>query len=42
MKAVQGIMKRLQLELHPEKSRLVNLNETGFDFLGFHFHKVQS
>ena len=42
MKAVQGIMKRLKLELHPEKSKLVNLNEAGFDFLGFHFHKVQS
>ncbi|MBF0548632.1 MAG: group II intron reverse transcriptase/maturase [Candidatus Riflebacteria bacterium] len=42
MKAIQGILKRLKLELHPEKSGIVNLNEAGFDFLGFHFHKGQS
>ena len=42
MKAIQGILVRLKLELHPGKSGIVNLNESGFDFLGFHFHKVRS
>lgn len=40
--AVRGIMKRLHLELHPEKTRLVSLFEGGFDFLGFHFRKIKS
>jgi len=25
------------LELHPQKTRIVDLHETGFDFLGYHF-----
>jgi len=38
----EQIMERLELTLHPEKTRIVNLGETGFDFLGFHFHKMKS
>lgn len=30
----------LGLELHPDKTRLVNADTKGFDFLGFHFRKV--
>jgi group II intron reverse transcriptase/maturase len=35
------ILARLQLELHPEKTRRVNLSfgKEGFDFLGCHLHK---
>jgi group II intron reverse transcriptase/maturase len=35
------ILKRLGLELHPEKTRRVNLSwgQEGFDFLGCHLHK---
>lgn len=40
--AVRGIMRRLKLELHPEKTRLVPLSEAGFDFLGFHFRRMKS
>ncbi|MBS4040698.1 MAG: hypothetical protein KGZ81_08865 [Flavobacteriales bacterium] len=34
-------MRRLELELNPEKSKLVNIwdNKEGFDFLGFHNRK---
>jgi len=39
LKAIQGLMKRMGLELHPEKTRLVEMGpgRKGFDFLGFHF-----
>ena len=37
-------MARLGLELHPEKTRRVNLynGREGFDFLGCHLHKRMS
>lgn len=37
-------MGRLGLQLHPDKTRLVNLRggEEGFDFLGFYHRKVRS
>jgi group II intron reverse transcriptase/maturase len=38
---IQVILKRLGLELHPEKTRRVNISwgQEGFDFLGCHLHK---
>src|SRR5690606_28271503 len=41
---VQTIMARLGLELHPEKTRRVELydGKQGFDFLGCHLHKRMS
>lgn len=39
---IRGIMARLKLTLHPEKTKLVNMNEEGFNFLGFHFCKWRS
>ena len=33
---------RLKLQLHPTKTRVVDLGSDGFDFLGFHFHKRPS
>ena len=38
---VQHVMERLGLELHPEKTRKVDLSwgKEGFDFLGCHLHK---
>jgi group II intron reverse transcriptase/maturase len=38
LKAVKEIMKRLELELHTEKTKLVSMwdGKEGFDFLGFH------
>lgn len=34
-------MKRLEIQLHPEKTRFVNLwdGKEGFDFLGFHHRR---
>ena len=39
--AISDIMKRLEIELHPEKTRFVNLwdGKEGFDFLGFHHRR---
>lgn len=37
---IKQIIKVLKLTLHPTKSRLVYMEQEGFDFLGFHFHKV--
>lgn len=39
LKVLKGLMERLGLELHPEKTRLaeMGLGKDGFDFLGFHF-----
>ena len=39
---VSAILGRLGLSLHPDKTRIVHLarGEQGFDFLGFHHHKV--
>jgi len=35
-------MERLKLKLHPTKTRIVVMGQEGFDFLGFHFHKLKS
>lgn len=42
--AVRTVLAGLGLELHSEKTRLVDLyrGKMGFDFLGFHFHKCAS
>jgi RNA-directed DNA polymerase len=40
MSVVRQIMTRLRLQLHPTKTKLVNLKQEGFEFLGFHFQKV--
>jgi group II intron reverse transcriptase/maturase len=42
--AVRGILSELHLELHPEKTRRVDLTDgkEGFDFLGCHLHKRMS
>ncbi len=44
LEIVRGILKRLGLKLHPEKTRLVNLywGKAGIDFLGFHFRRHPS
>lgn len=41
IRVIQAIMYKLDLSLHPEKSRLVNIwdDSDGFDFLGFHHRK---
>jgi len=40
-KVISDIMKRLEIQLHPEKTRFVNLwdGKEGFDFLGFHHRR---
>ena len=40
-KAVYDIMQKLEIQLHPEKTRFVNLwdGKEGFDFLGFHHRR---
>jgi group II intron reverse transcriptase/maturase len=42
LQVVQHIMARLKLTLHPTKTRVVDMGREGFDFLGFHFHKLKS
>lgn len=44
LRIVQGILTALRLELHPEKTKLVELGvgKDGFDFLGCHFRLVRS
>jgi len=44
LRCVQEILARLRLELHPEKTKLVELGigKEGFDFLGCHFRIVRS
>lgn len=39
---VAGFLKRLRLILHPSKTRVVDMGGGGFDFLGFHYHKLPS
>lgn len=41
VQVIQAIMNKLDLSLHKEKSRLVNIwkDQDGFDFLGFHHRK---
>ena len=42
LQKVEQIMNKLKLTLHPTKTRIVNMSQEGFDFLGFHFHKHKS
>jgi group II intron reverse transcriptase/maturase len=42
LQAVQQVIQRLKLQLHPTKTRLVDMGQEGFDFLGFHFHKMKA
>jgi group II intron reverse transcriptase/maturase len=42
LQAVRLVMTRLKLTLHPTKTRIVDMGREGFDFLGFHFHKMKS
>jgi hypothetical protein len=42
LQKVKQIMTRLKLTLHPTKTRIVDMGQEGFDFLGFHFHKGKS
>jgi retron-type reverse transcriptase len=44
LRRVTAILAPLGLPLHPDKTRIVRLTggEQGFDFLGFHQHKVAS
>jgi group II intron reverse transcriptase/maturase len=42
MQKVAQVMKLLKLTLHPTKTRVVDMGQEGFDFLGFHFHKKKS
>lgn len=39
---IGAILGSLKLNLHPEKTRVVDLRSEGFEFLGFHFHKLPS
>ncbi|MFZ3383290.1 MAG: hypothetical protein WA144_05140 [Candidatus Methanoperedens sp.] len=37
--ALKNVLEReLKLKLSPEKTRIVHANETGVEFLGFHFN----
>ena len=42
LEAIKWMMARLKLTVHPTKTRIVDMGEEGFDFLGFHFHKLKS
>jgi len=42
LEAVERVMEKLKLKLHPKKTRIVDMGREGFDFLGFHFHKMKS
>jgi RNA-directed DNA polymerase len=42
LQMVKQIMTRLKLTLHPTKTRIVDMGREGFDFLGFHFHKMKT
>ena len=42
LQTVEQIMDILKLTLHPTKTRVVDMGQDGFDFLGFHFHKKKS
>lgn len=39
---VEKLLNKLKLTLHPEKTRVVRMENEGFDFLGFHFCKYHS
>jgi len=44
LRRVEEVLSWLGLRLHPEKTRVVDVGDgrEGFDFLGFHFRKVES
>jgi group II intron reverse transcriptase/maturase len=42
LQRIEQIMNRLKLTLHPTKTQIVDMNQKGFDFLGFHFQKHHS
>jgi group II intron reverse transcriptase/maturase len=42
LQVVNQIMMKLKLTLHPTKTRVVDMGREGFNFLGFHFHKMQA
>lgn len=42
LEAIQRILAKLHLQLHPQKTRFVDMNKEGFDFLGFHIQKIRS
>ena len=42
LQKVEQVMELLKLSLHPTKTRVVDMGQDGFDFLGFHFHKKKS
>ena len=42
LQKVTQVMELLKLTLHPTKTRVVDMGQDGFDFLGFHFHKKKS
>ena len=42
MQKVAQVMELLKLTLHPTKTRVVDMGQDGFDFLGFPFHKKKS
>ena len=42
LQTVKQIMDILKLTLHSTKTRVVDMGQEGFDFLGFHFHKKKS
>jgi RNA-directed DNA polymerase len=42
LQKVAQVMELLKLTLHPTKTRVVDMGQDGFDFLGFHFHKKKS
>jgi group II intron reverse transcriptase/maturase len=42
LQKLKQIMVILKLTLHPTKTRIVDMGQEGFDFLGFHFHKKKA
>jgi group II intron reverse transcriptase/maturase len=42
LEKIKWIMTRIKLTLHPTKTRIVDMGREGFNFLGFHFHKMKS
>jgi group II intron reverse transcriptase/maturase len=42
LEKIKWVMTRIRLTLHPTKTRIVDMGREGFDFLGFHFHKMRS
>ncbi len=42
LEKIKRIMTRIRLTLQPTKTRIVDMGREGFDFLGFHFHKMKS